>query len=219
MIKFENTEVMNIENAMRGMRNPMNSWNKGDTSFDTWDGLTVGGNDLNLARKLRQAGTDHRKFLRQILVCVDITAPLFWWKQFDQYRISVTSNSCSTMHKIHSKEFTLDDFSISDLSAYDSLYNCEEPFGYNRMECIISWLNELRHSYNTTKDKKYWQAMIELLPSAYNQKRTVTMTYENVLNMYNARKNHKLSEWHELCNWAESELDYFYEICLEEVEK
>lgn len=208
MIKFENTKVMNVENAMRGMRNPMNSWNKGDTSFDTWEGLTVGDNDLTLAKKLRQAGTDHRKFLRQIFVCVDITAPLFWWKQFDQYRISVTSNSCSTMHKIHSKEFTLDDFSISDLTTHDGSYS-------NHMECMIFWLNELRDDYNKTKDTKYWQAMIELLPSAYNQKRTITMTYENVLNMYKARKNHKLSEWHDLCDWAENELDYFYEICLE----
>ena len=120
------------------------------------------------------------------------------------------------MHKIHSKEFKLDDFSINNLTPYDSLYNCEEPFGYNRIECVISWLNELRNDYYKTGDKQYWQAMIELLPSAYNQKRTVTMTYENVLNMYHARKNHKLSEWHELCDWAEKELDYFKEICLEE---
>lgn len=212
MIKFENTKVMNIENAMRGMRNPMNSWNKGDTSFDTWDGLTVGDNDLKLARKLRQAGTDHRKFLRQIFISVDITAPLYFWKQFDTYKIGTTSNSCSTMHKIHSKEFTLDDFSISNLEWHDDEFIGSD---LNYMEYVIAKLNTFRIMYTNTQDKQYWQAMIELLPSAYNQKRTVTMTYENVLNMYHARKNHKLSEWHELCDWAENELDYFYEICLD----
>lgn len=212
MIKFENTEVMNIANALRGMRNPMNSWSKGDTSFDTCDGLTVGDNDLSLARMLRQAGMDHRKFLRQIFVSVDITAPLYWWKQFDTYKIGTTANSCSTMHKIHSKEFTLDDFSISDLNVHIS----KETWLINYIKQTITYLNSLRYDYYKTDDKKYWQAMIELLPSSYNQKRTVTMTYENILNMYHARKNHKLSEWHELCNWAESELDYFYEICLGE---
>lgn len=211
MIKFENTEVMNITNALRGMRNPMNSWDKGDTDPDVerkFNIISIGDNDINLAKKLRKAGTDHRKFLRQIFVSVDITAPLFWWKQFDQYRISVTSNSCSTMHKIHSKEFTLDDFSIKNYMSYSG--DDDDNF----IEIIVMWLNDLRDEYIKTNDKQYWQAMIELLPSAYNQKRTVTMTYENVLNMYNARKNHKLSEWHDLCEWAESELDYFYEICL-----
>ena len=211
MIKFENTKVMNIENAMRGMRNPLNSWDKGDTSCAVWNDVIIGDNDITLARKLIQAGTDHRKFLRQIFVSVDITAPLYWWKQFDQYRISVTSNSCSTMHKIHSKEFTIDDFSISHLT-HDGIAH----YNYLYFSAIIETLNEFRDNYNSTNDKQYWQAMIELLPSSYNQKRTVTMTYENVLNMYNARKNHKLSEWHDLCDWAENELDYFYEICLVE---
>lgn len=213
MIKFENTEVMNITNAIRGMRNPLNSWDKGDTRYMDSDIVVIGDNDLNLAKKLRQAGTDHRKFLRQIFVSVDITAPLYWWKQFDTYKVGTTANSCSTMHKIHSKEFTIDDFSIKNYMSYNG--DDDDNF----IEIIVMWLNDLRNEYIKTNDKQYWQAMIELLPSAYNQKRTVTMTYENVLNMYQARKNHKLSEWHELCDWAESELDYFKEICLEEVEK
>lgn len=211
MIKFENTEVMNITNAMRGMRNPMNSWNKGDTSFDTWDGLTVGDNDLSLARMLRQTGIDHRKFLRQIFVSVDIIAPLYWWEQFDTYKIGTTANNCSTMYKIHSKEFTLDDFSIDDLNVHIS----KETWLINYIKQTITYLNSLRDDYYKTGDTKYWQAMIELLPSAYNQKSTITMTYENVLNMYNARKPHEVSEWNDFCVWAENELDYFKEICLD----
>lgn len=207
MIRFEHIDVMNLENAIRGMRNPLNSWEKSDSKRtlvkDRYE-FVIGPNDLALARKLASAGSDHRKFLRQIIVSIDITAPLFWWKEFDTYKVGTVANSCSTMHKIHSKEFTREDFSIESLDG-DAL---------TAMDNLIAALNYLRNKYNTTKDKKYWRQMIEMLPSSYNQKRTCTMSYENLINIYFARRYHKLHEWHTLCDLIES-LPHFEDICLD----
>jgi hypothetical protein len=206
MIRFEHIDVMNLENAIRGMRNPLNSWEKSDSKRtlvkDRYE-FVIGPNDLALARKLASAGSDHRKFLRQIIVSIDITAPLFWWKEFDTYKVGTVANSCSTMHKIHSKEFTKEDFSVESLDG-DAL---------TAMDNLIAALNYLRNKYNTTKDKKYWRQMIEMLPSSYNQKRTCTMSYENLINIYFARRYHKLHEWHTLCDLIES-LPHFEDICL-----
>lgn len=211
-IKFENVEVVGWEAAIRGMRNPMNSWKKSD-SF--WNGefnyrngapqYTIGPNDLDLMKRLRNAGTDHRKFLRMIVVYVDIAAPLYWWKEFDTYKVGTVANSCSTMHKIAEKEFTLDDFShehLMDMEEQEALIfyssNVPEIFNFKGiMEQIISGLNNARQLYLETKDKKYWWQMIQLLPSSYNQKRTVMMNYEVLANIYKSRKNHKLDEWAE----------------------
>ena len=184
MIKFENTEVMNFEGAIRGMRNPLNSWDKSD-SFDNFGHYIIGPNDLALMKKLIKAGSDHRKFMRQIFVSVDITAPLYWWKEFDTYKVATVSNSCSTMHKIHDKEFTLEDFSC------DHLVDDTEHF----MKKIINKLNFLRVAYLETKNKSFWYQMIQLLPSSYNQRRTITLNYETLLNIYGSRRNHKLDEW------------------------
>lgn len=209
MIKLEKTSVMNFENAIRGARNPMNSWGKIDSYYDG-DTFVLGQNDLGLARKLIKAGSDHRKFLRQIFVSVDITAPLYWWKEYDTYKVATTANSCSTMHKIHEKEFTFDDFS------HEHLYS---RFGesYEAMDClvdIIDCLNKYRSLYIETKDKLWWWQMIQLLPSSYNQLRTCTLSYETLLNQYHARKYHKLDEWHIYCDWIET-LPYFKEMCLD----
>ena len=210
MIKFENTEVMNFEGAFRGMRNPLNSWDKADSEFkcDDYDNcyscqysdvgcdprgkVHLGENDLNLAQRLIKAGADHRKFLRQIFVGVDITAPLYWWKEFDTYKVAMVANSCSTMHKIHSKPIELSDFSIDEeLLSY---------FGDTLVEC-----ENLRKLYIETKDKKYWRALIQLLPSGYNQKRTVTLNYETLRNIYGSRRNHKLDEWSKgFMEWIDS---------------
>ena len=221
MIKLERTSVMNLENAIRGARNPMNSWDRMDSVYYTLDNVAVeerykigefelGPNDLSLARRLIKAGSDHRKFLRQIFVSVDITAPLYWWKEMDTYKVGTTANSCSTMHKIHAKEFEFGDFS------HEHLYS---RFGesYEAMDClenIIECLNKYRHLYIETKEKMWWWQMIQLLPSSYNQLRTVTLSYENLLNIYRARKHHKLDEWHAVCDWIET-LPYFKEMCLE----
>lgn len=196
MIKLEHTDVMNFENAIRGMRNPMNSWDKSDSVF-TMDPyyFTVGPNDLDLAQRLCNAGSDHRKFLRQIFVSVDITAPLYFWKEYDTYKVGTTANSTSTMHRIHAKEFEIGDFS------------CERMLPSTKQLLwlsIIPELNDLRDNFNKTKDKDVWYAMIQLLPSSYNQMRTCTMTYENLRNMYHARKNHKLEEWRTFCKWVET---------------
>lgn len=193
MINFEHTNVMNIENAFRGMRNPLNSWDKSDSYYDETQYI-LGTQDLQLAKNLIIGGTEHRKFLRQIFVSVDITAPLYWWKQFDTYKINTTSNSCSTMHKIHSKEFGTDDFSYEDMS----------KGGLECLSYMIETLNLARKFYLNKKNKEYWFDMIKLLPESYNQKRTITMNYENILNMCAQRKGHKLKEWESFREWAKT---------------
>ena len=204
MITIERVSVMNLENAIRGARNPLNSWAKMDSYYDEKGNFVMGPNDLDLAKRLVRAGSDHRKFLRQIFVSVDITAPLYWWKEFDTYKVATVANSCSTMHKIHAKEITLDDFSCERLSV------C----GKYCLEMTISELNYSRTKFIETKDKDYWYNMIQLLPSSYNQLRTVTFNYEVLLNIHRARKHHKLDEWHICCDWIET-LPYFKEMCLE----
>lgn len=199
MIKIEKTEVLGWEHAIRGMRNPMNSWDKSDSYWwSVADDLPriyfVGDNDLSLMKKLSKSGTDHRKFMRMITVYVDITAPLYWWKEFDTYKVGTVANSCSTMHKIHAKEFTLDEFSIDQML----------PGTVEIMEHTIEALNHNRKLFNETKLKSYWWQMIQLLPSSYNQKRTVMMNYEVLANIYKSRKNHKLDEWREFCKWIEA---------------
>lgn len=241
MLKIENTEVMGWEHAIRGMRNPKNSWEKSDSGVCATHGpahcadcvytdchaddveigtkYILGGDDLTLMTTLRNAGTDHRKFMRMITVYLDITAPLYWWKEFDTYKVGTVANSCSTMHKIADKEFTLDDFSYEHL-------NCE-PYHRDWIEsatvdeditsphkvwmtpldilrCTIEMLNAYRESYLETKDKQDWWQMIQLLPSSYNQRRTVMLNYEVLANIYKSRRNHKLDEWHTFCDWIES---------------
>lgn len=208
MIRIANYEVMGWQAAIRGMRNPMNSWSKSDShwtgescvAFKDFKTYEIGPNDLDLMNRLRKAGTDHRKFMRMIVVYLDITAPLYWLKEFDTYKVSTVSNSCSTMHKIHAKEFTLDDFSHEHLITT----NGETYEALDVLEEVITALNNNREKYLETKDKKYWWQMIQLLPSSYNQKRTVMLNYEVLANMYHARKNHKLDEWREFCKWIES---------------
>ena len=211
MIKIENTEVIGWEAAVRGMRNPMNSWEKSDSGwepqFDTEIGpcrgfFVIGPNDLDLMKRLRNAGTDHRKFMRMVTVYLDITAPLYWWKEFDTYKVGTVANSCSTMHKIAAKEFTLEDFShehlISDESIPTRVYSAKQM-----MEATIENLNIFRNLYLQTKDKKYWWQIIQMLPSSYNQKRTIMLNYEVLANIYRQRLNHKLDEWRDFCTWAE----------------
>lgn len=193
MITLKYADIWGFEHAVRGMRNPMNSWDKSDTFVD-YDLVLLGKKDKELMKRLVHAGPSHRKFLRQIFVSVDITAPLYWWKEFDTYKVGTVSNSCSTMHKIHDKEFTLDDFSVEHLN--DDVLN--KPF-----KDIISCLNFFRQLYIQDHDKDNWWQMIQLLPSSYNQKRTVTMNYENLLNIYETRRNHKLDEWKDFCKWIE----------------
>lgn len=192
MICMEHPEVWGWEHAIRGMRNPMNSWPKSDS-----DGDTIGENDLALMRKLIRGGAEHRKFLRQVVVSVDIVAPLYWWKEFDTYKVGTAANSCSTMHKIHATEFKLSDFSAERLGVVP---NCD-PFYYNAFEIVLMALNEARRCYLDTNDKAYWWQLIQLLPESYNQRRTVTMNYENLLSMHRQRKNHKLDEWRAFCDW------------------
>lgn len=220
MIKFEHTEVVGWEVAIRGMRNPMNSWDKSDSGYGCcvygipiyckdctvvnkgscvkYRKLLIGSNDLNLMTRLRSAGTDHRKFMRMIIVYVDITAPLYWWKEFDTYKVGTVANSCSTMHKIHAKEFTLEDFSTEHLN----------EASLKTLIDTIEQLNISRNLYITTKDKFYWWQMIQLLPSSYNQKRTVMMSYEVLANQYGSRKNHKLDEWKEHDYLSKEDLSY-----------
>ena len=248
MLKIENTDVLGWENAIRGMRNPMNSWEKSDSEFarevladpeDTYGPtyiercLEIGPNDLDLMTRLRNAGTDHRKFMRMIVVYCDITAPLYWWKEFKTYRagrkfgddepdilpipedyleFDIEMNSCSTMHKIAAKEFTLEDFScehLMDMEEQEPLIfyssNVPEIFNFKGiMGQIISGLNNARTLYLETKDKKYWWQMIQLLPSSYNQRRTVMLNYEVLANIYKSRRNHRLDEWHTFCEWIET---------------
>lgn len=190
MIKFEQIEVWGIKHAIRGMRNPLNSWERSDTVFDG-NKMCLGENDVDLMTRLIRGGAPHRKFLRQIFVSVDITAPLYWWKEFDTYKVGTTANSCSTMHKIHSKEFELADFSTEHLS----------PLSINALKSVIDVMNLEREHYVACKDKDCWWQMIQLLPTSYNQKRTVTVTYENLLNMLEYRRGHKLDEWRMFCDW------------------
>ena len=195
MIKIERTSVMNLENAIRGARNPLNSWDRSDSSYDGEGNYILGENDLGLAKRLACAGSDHRKFLRQIFVSVDITAPLYWWKEFDTYKVGTVANSCSTMHKIHAKSFEREDFSCDRL----------DEGGLALLDGIIEYLEAERVKFCENKsDRQPWHNMIQLLPTSYNQMRTVTMNYENLINMYYARKTHKLAEWHTYCNWIES---------------
>lgn len=232
MIIITNVETYGWEAAIRGMRNPMNSWDKSDSAFgrnleipysqnnpttmlykygvETY----IGDKDLDLMKRLRDAGTDHRKFMRMITVSCDITAPLYWWKEFDTYKVGTVENSCSTMHKIQAKEFTLDDFSCEHLFGLE-----DEPFmvavssdgtklsPLGLMADVIKMLNGCREKYIETKNKDYWWQMIQLLPSSYNQKRTVMLNYEVLANIHKSRKNHKLDEWRDFCDWIE-ELPY-----------
>ena len=238
MIKIENFEVVGWEHAIRGMRNPMNSWDKSDSNFKEtaetaaidysenpdgeletifvqFDALSIGPNDLALMKKLSKAGTDHRKFMRMIDVYVDITAPLYWWKEFDTYKVGTVANSCSTMHKIHEKEFRLDDFSHEHLLPFNSdgsidkdlimsVKHADASASYDLLAIVIWYLNYWRHKFLETKDKKYWWQMIQLLPSSYNQKRTVKLNYEVLANIYKSRKNHKPDEWIDFCKWIET---------------
>ena len=223
MLKIENTEVMGWGHAIRGMRNPKNSWEKSDSGLtcsqnknnicdihctaDNYckplDKYLIGLNDHDLMMRLRNAGTDHRKFMRMITVYLDITAPLYWWKEFDTYKVGTVANSCSTMHKIHAKEFTLEDFSCEHLLE-SSDADWGDVVGKSVLEHVIFSLNVYRGLYLSTKDKKYWWQMIQLLPSSYNQKRTVMLNYEVLANIYKSRRNHKLDEWHIFCDWIES---------------
>ncbi len=190
MIKVEKISVVNMENAIRGARNPMNSWARMDSYYNEKGEYILGENDLALATKLAKAGSDHRKFLRQIIVSMDITAPLYWWKEFDTYKVGTVANSTSTMHKIQAKEFSREDFSIDRLSD-DALL---------AFDTLIQYLEGERVKFNETKDKQHWHNMIQLLPSSYNQMRTVSMNYEVLINIYYARRTHKLAEWHTLCD-------------------
>ena len=250
MLKIENTEVIGWEHAIRGMRNPKNSWEKSDSEYCEpngncddcnnfsicvpnfepyfmrfWEGrnldrdFAIGPNDHSLMMRLRNAGTDHRKFMRMITVYLDVTAPLYWWKEFDTYKVGTVANSCSTMHKIHAKEFTLEDFSHEHLLEPKDVHLpddscCNETWEgcgiiapIDILEETISMLNTARKMFLETNDKKYWWQMIQLLPTSYNQKRTVMLNYEVLANIYKSRRNHKLDEWHTFCDWI-SELPY-----------
>ena len=208
MIEIKNTSVMNFETAIRGARNPLNSWNRLDSCFDSEGNFVLGPNDLDLAKRLASAGSDHRKFMRMIFVSVDLNAPLYWWKEFDTYKVGTVANSCSTMHKIHSKPLTREDFSFDKMN--------EESL--KMMDSLLEYFESVRQAYLETKDKALWYNMIQLLPSSFNQMRTVTLNYENLRNMYFARRSHKLDEWHVFCDWIKS-LPYAKElICGEENE-
>ena len=204
MIKFERTAVMNFENAMRGARNPLASWERSDSRTENGE-FVFGSNDLDLAKRLVRAGSDHRKFIRQIFVSVDITAPIYWWKEYDTYKVGTVANSTSTMHKIHSKTFEKDDFSHDHLT----------PKALASLERTVKDLEELRLEFLETKDKEVWYSLIQLLPESYHQMRTCSFNYENVYNMYNSRKGHKLNEWHDFCDWV-CTLPYFTELFVEE---
>ena len=234
-MKFENTSVYNIYNAIIGARNPMNSWNKSDSVFNGFNGkienTVIGKNDLELMQKLIKAGSEHRKFMRQIFVSVDITAPLYWWKEFDTYKVGTVSNSCSTMHKLANTPITKECFEMDDFEDMPPrMFKCKDEYGDTYEEnnlcnfisldlfwChLIDVLNDYRVHYNETKDKRYWKELIRLLPESWLQKRTITMSYENLLNIYHQRKNHKLTEWSKsFCDWIKT-LPYAEElICLE----
>ncbi len=207
MLKCERTSVMNFDNAMRGARNPLNSWGRYDSYYNENGEFVFGENDLSLAKRLCKAGTDHRKFVRMIFVSVDVTAPMYWWKEYDTYKVGTVANSTSTMHKITSKPFELSDFSTDHMNQQ----------GIDAINEVIKVLEDLRLKYLETKDKAIWYTIIQLLPSSYNQMRTCTLNYENLVSIYYARKNHKLQEWHTYCDWIE-ELPYFKELFIQEDE-
>ena len=209
-MKFEKTSVFNFEGALHGMRNPMNSWDRSDSEWVQTDRFEngyrvfdykIGKNDMKLAQSLIKAGSEHRKFMRQIFVSVDITAPLYWWKEFDTYKVGTVANSTSTMHKLASTPITLDCFETDNVEILEEL-NYEVSCWWSE---LVSWLEKLRQKYNETKDKRYWKELIRLLPESWLQKRTVTMNYENILSMIHQRKGHKLTEWSKgFIEWAES---------------
>ncbi len=194
MLTLKNTSVMSFENAIRGARNPMNSWGRMDSHTEPDGSFVFGPNDLDLAMRLAKAGSDHRKYLRMVFVSVDVTAPLYWWKEYDTYKVATVANSTSTMHKIHSKPFSMDDFSC------DHMTDGTKKF----METVVAELENIRLRFKETKSKDDWYDMIQLLPSSYNQMRTCTFNYETLINIYRARKNHKLAEWHTFCDWIET---------------
>ena len=194
MLTLKNTSVMNFENAIRGARNPLNSWGRMDSHTEPDGSFIFGPNDLDLAMRLAKAGSDHRKYLRMVFVSVDVTAPLYWWKEYDTYKVATVANSTSTMHKIHSKPFSMDDFSC------DHMTDGTKKF----METVVAELENIRLRFKETKSKDDWYDMIQLLPSSYNQMRTCTFNYETLINIYRARKNHKLAEWHTCCDWIET---------------
>lgn len=225
MLKIENIDVMGWEAAIRGMRNPKNSWEKSDSFFcgsseccfsddecnpgcaGYGQGFNIGEADFNLMTRLRNSGTDHRKFMRMITVYLDITAPLYWWKEFDTYKVGTVANSCSSMHKIADKEFTFDDFSHEKLINSACMEIQEQHIRISPIQALattIECLNSYRDLYLQTKDKQYWWQLIQLLPSSYNQRRTVMLNYEVLANIYKSRRNHKLDEWHTFCDWIES---------------
>ena len=222
-MKFEKTEVWGFEHAVRGMRNPLESWDKSDSEYidiESEEGIElqskgiyykIGKNDLTLMQKLIKAGSEHRKFLRQIFVAVDITAPLYWWKEFDTYKVGTVANSTSTMHKLASTPITIDCFEMDDFTPFIDNFKIDLSW-----RTVVSYLEQLRQGYNETKDKRYWKELIRLLPESWLQKRTITMNYENILNMYRQRKNHKLTEWAKsFCDWVKT-LPYAEKlICLE----
>ena len=237
MLKIEETEVVGWKAAIRGMRNPMNSWEQSDSDYrpilckrcdncmsyqlEKWDdceqcevekqtkahdGFMIGPKDYDLMTRLRDAGTDHRKFMRMLIVYVDITAPLYWWKEFDTYKVGTVANSCSTMHKIAAKEFAFDDFSHEKLINSACMEIQEQHIRLSPIQTLattIECLNSYRDLYLETKDKKYWWQMIQLLPTSYNQKRTIMLSYEVLANIYKSRRHHKLDEWHTFCDWIE----------------
>jgi len=206
MIDFNRVYVMNLENAIRGARNPMNSWARSDSYYDENGQYILGENDLSLAKRLRNAGTsDHRKYLRQVMLSVDITAPMYWWKEYDTYKVATVANSTSTMHKIHSKPFELDDFSHDHLTEN----------GLKVLKGLVDEMEKIRLEYVETKDKALWYDLIQLLPSSYNQMRTCTLNYETLINIYKSRKHHKLEEWRSFCEWIET-LPYAKELIIAE---
>ncbi|GMO02139.1 hypothetical protein LSA36186_03880 [Lachnoanaerobaculum sp. JCM 36186] len=206
MIDFNRVYVMNLENAIRGARNPMNSWARSDSYYDENGQYILGENDLSLAKRLRNAGTsDHRKYLRQVMLSVDITAPMYWWKEYDTYKVATVANSTSTMHKIHSKPFEMDDFSHDHLTEN----------GLRVLRALVDEMEKIRLEYVETKDKALWYDLIQLLPSSYNQMRTCTLNYEILINIYKSRKHHKLDEWRSFCEWIET-LPYAKELIIAE---
>ena len=209
-MNIANTKVFNFEGALRGMRNPLNSWEKSDSTYDDYNNYIIGPKDLDLAQRLIRGGPEHRKFLRQILVSVDITAPLYWWKEFDTYKIGTTANSTSTMHKLTSSPITLKCFETDDISL-GAIEEIETGSPNDFVTNLIYALEDLRQKYLETKDKKYWKELVRWLPNGWLQTRTWTANYEVLLNIYHQRQNHKLSEWREFCKWIET-LPYFEEL-------